>query len=165
MIAAAFLVGRGTTDLEPPQVSVVAEETPEQAEGTIDPQGTASVLVPPPAVVGGESATSEATTVRRPTGTTTLPASAPRSTAQGKYVLVVCTTRPENARKLAKWLNEAPKSPIFGRNDVEAYATRKGVVRIRGFSSREGQVLGQVKATNDPLGGNGTFHTAYYKRS
>jgi hypothetical protein len=48
---------------------------------------------------------------------------------------------------------------------LQAYSTRKGVVRIRGFSQREKNVLGQVKATTDPLGGSGTFHSAYYKRS
>lgn len=86
-----------------------------------------------------------------------------RKVADGKFVLVVCSTTPANATRLAEWLNTAPRSPIFGRGDLEAYATRRGVVRIRGFGQRDRDVLGRVQATADPLGGSGTFHSAYYK--
>lgn len=186
LIAAAFLFGRSSTGPEAEvKVAVVATE---QAPA---PSATPPVSVAPSPIalaVGAKSTEPVARSMPKPevpTSTqasetptpastpepsathqaTTVPASSPKAVAKGKYVLVVCTTRPNNAVKLANWLNTAPKSPIFGRGDLEAFFTRKGVVRIRGFAQRETRVLSQVKATNDPLGGSGTFHTAYYKRS
>ncbi len=182
LIAAAFLFGRSSGDPQAEvKLAVVASEQTALSTATT-PAAVAPQLSA--LVVGASSTEPVARNVARPGAApatpapraqtpraaatrqaTTVPASARRPVAKGKYLLVVCTTRPKNAVKLAKWLNTAPKSPIFGRGDLEAYFTRKGVVRIRGFAQRETQVLSQVKATNDPLGGSGTFHTAYYKRS
>ncbi|RMG12982.1 MAG: hypothetical protein D6731_12915 [Planctomycetota bacterium] len=109
-----------------------------------------------------QAATAQAAGAR--TAATSVAAGAPapvKRARSGKWTLLVCTTTPSNARKLAKWLNESGLSPIFGRKDLEAEASRRGVVKIRGFQEREREVERQVKATQDPLG-SGTFHSAYF---
>jgi hypothetical protein len=59
-------------------------------------------------------------------------------------------------------LNTDPRSPIIGRNDLEATA-KGGSVRIVGFAEREGDLMTRVRATTDPTNrGSDTFHDAYY---
>ncbi|MCW8139875.1 MAG: hypothetical protein KIT58_13335, partial [Planctomycetota bacterium] len=79
----------------------------------------------------------------------------------GKFEVRVCTTTPEKAQALSKWLNEAPRSPIFGRGDLQVLVNG-GSVKIQGFMQREADVLSRVRATSDPTGGSGTFHDAYF---
>ncbi|MBL4848400.1 MAG: hypothetical protein JKY65_23005 [Planctomycetes bacterium] len=76
----------------------------------------------------------------------------------------MASTTPASAKKLAKWFKTNPLSPVCGRADLYAVASRRGRVSIRGFQKVEGPVLNRVRATNDPLGGSGSFGDAYYKR-
>jgi hypothetical protein len=171
LVVGAFLVGRtgqtesATAAAPPAAVMTVPSATISAAQPTTVPAGQPRVI--PTAVVGGFTRSAAAAPqASAPAGVPKVEqAPAARQAAKGKYLLVVCTTTPVNGRKVAKWLNEQARSPIFGRADLEAYTTRKGVVRIRGFKLCDKQVLRQVKATNDPLGGSGTFHSAYFKRS
>lgn len=81
--------------------------------------------------------------------------------AKPTHAIQVCHTTPEKAQALAKWLNDDPRSPIFGRGDLEA-TVKGGSVRITGFTRQDTEVLARVQATSDPTGGSGTFGSAYY---
>lgn len=85
-----------------------------------------------------------------------------RSAKPGKFEMRVVTTTAEKAAEVARWLNTDPRSPIIGRNDLEATA-KGGSVRIVGFAEREGDLMTRVRATTDPTNrGSDTFHDAYY---
>lgn len=182
IVVSAFLFGRtSTTDVAPVQVAIStdAAQTTDSSNplaggplalgiGAPSPTTTPASAQPNRGTVVGASFTpgTGTTVTTRRASATTVPAATPaRAPAKGKYLLVVSTTTPKKARELAKWLNEQARSPIFGRADLQAYATRKGVVRIRGFITAEREVLALVKDTNDPLARQGTFHSAYYKRA
>ncbi len=163
LLATAFLVGRTSSD-DPAKLPTIAQ-------APLDASMPAAALTSPlqasaPTNAGTSSApnagfrpgNTPAATAQTPPAT---PAAAERSAAKGKHEIRVVSTRPEKGAAVAKWFNENPRSPIFGRTDLEATA-KDGHVRIGGFAQREAEVLARVKATNDPTGGSGTFHDAYW---
>jgi len=191
LLLGAFLLGRTTEEeLQPPTIAIVQPVSAEAEAAPASPVGLSGMLPPlsaeqpapaqqtttPAQALTASFRGNSASTITSEAGAspheaTTVGASAPARDSDaatvdpklGKFVLVVCTTRPQNAVALAKWLNEDAVSPIFGRGDLEAYSTRRGVVRISGFGKRERDVLARVRATCDPLGGSGTFHSAYFR--
>lgn len=157
LLFGSFLLGRttgggGEKSIEvevaatPPDVEATPEKAPAATQG-----GTGSVPASVPREAGHAAAQEQAP-----------PAPPAREAARGTQMIQVCHTTPEKAVSLAKWLNEDPRSPIFGRGDLEASA-KGGSVRISGFATREAEVLARVQATSDPTGGSGAFRDAYYQ--
>lgn len=145
-----------------PQAPLASQAQQPHAQTAAAPQGQSGPIVPQTVPGGfrpeGGAATSAAASA--PGQAVALPASAPQ--VEEKYMLVVCTTSSSNAVELARWLNEQPRSPIFGREGVKAEA-KGGEVRIRGFAQRDDTVLDLVKQTPDPLGGGRPFESAYFR--
>lgn len=171
LLVSAFLLGRTSGD-EAPKVAIVVEaegdETTTASDG--DKGEAPGEVVLPPANSGTQTAPPQQVqapapvqpqTQRRTRQPTTLKASAP---AVGRYELIVASTTPKSATKLAEWFKKNPLSPIFGRSDLQVIASKRGRVSIRGFQKTEGTVLKRVRATQDPLGGSGSFGDAYFKR-
>ncbi len=172
LLVAAFMFGRTSTPAAeagpagPGEVAVVVRErVPDPAEPAA--AGTASSV---PASFRPAGASAGAAPASAPAPQQAPQASEPQvvevarsaPAPQERYMLVVATTTPDNATSLATWLNEQPRSPIFGREGLEAEA-RGGEVRIRGFAQRDEVVLKRVRETSDPMG-SGTFHSAYFRR-
>ena len=160
LLATAFLVGRTSSD----DVSKLPTIASTPVEASMLDGALTSAL--PAASIGGSTAPKAG--FQRPGATTSTPAPAAatpvateRSAAKGAYEICVVSTKPEKAAAVAKWLNENPRSPIFGRGDLEATASKGGSVKIVGFSKQESDVLTRVRATSDPTGGSGTFHDAF----
>ncbi len=164
LLVGAFLVGRTTTSepataAAPPQLVVTTVPASVGVE-----QGTTALPASAPRIQATAVAAGAPVQPAEPAPPAAAQApaqEAPRAAAQGKYVIRVCTTTPEKAVEVVKWLNEAPRSPIFGRGELEASA-KGGSVRIQGFVRREPDVLSRVRATADPTGGSGTFHDAFW---
>lgn len=171
LFVAAFLLGRTSSDT-PAAPQVAASETlpeaaPEQPSAEAEQPATAdepapATLIAPPAPAAQPAPQPAQPAPAAGPAVTTLPASAPAP--EGRYELIVASTTPESARKLAEWFQQSPLSPIFGRQGLRAVASAKGRVSILGFEKTEGDVLKRVRATNDPLGGNGSFGDAYFTR-
>jgi len=164
LIATAFLLGRTSGGEADPASAEVAAAAPSEPGPEVEPEPapTLPASIGPVAAADGPSAAGSSVAAGAARGEeTTVAASSPRRVTDGRYSIQVCTTTSRKAADLARWLNEEARSPIFGRSDLEAYA-RGGSVRIRGFASREEDVLARVKATADPTGGSGTFGDAYY---
>jgi hypothetical protein len=169
LLLTAFLVGRTTTSPEAPTERPIPQVT--LVQPTIDPSSTTSLPASVASSPTGEAAS--ALTAGAPTPPSATPGDAGSSAPQagfqppaptaspGKYELRVVTTTPEKAKALAAWLNEAPRSPIFGRGDLQV-VVNGGSVKIQGFMQREPEVFSRVRATSDPTGGSGTFHDAYF---
>lgn len=168
LLLTAFLVGRTTTTPEAPDERPIATVT--LVQPTIDPANATSL---PASVSNASAETASALTAGAPTAppatTGNATSSAPQAGFQppttaatpGKFELRVVTTTPEKAKALAAWLNGAPRSPIFGRGDLQV-VVNGGSVKIQGFMQREPEVFSRVRATSDPTGGSGTFHDAYF---
>lgn len=172
LLLTAFLVGRTTTSPEAPTERPIPQVT--LVQPTMDPSNATSLPASVAASPTGEAAaalTAGAPTPPTPPSATpgNAGSSAPQAGFQppapqaspGKYELRVVTTTPEKAKALATWLNEAPRSPIFGRGDLQV-VVNGGSVKIQGFMQREPEVFSRVRATSDPTGGSGTFHDAYF---
>lgn len=163
LLATAFLVGRTSSD----DVSKLPTIVQAPVEASMPDSALTSAL--PAASIGGSTAPKAGfarpnAATPAPTGTApaaTTPAAPERSAAKGGYEICVVSTKPEKATAVAKWLNENPRSPIFGRTDLEATASKGGSVKIVGFQKQESDVLTRVRATSDPTGGSGTFHDAF----
>lgn len=163
LLATAFLVGRTSSD----DVSKLPTIVQAPVEASMPDSALTSAL--PAASIGGSTAPKAG--FARPNAATpapsgaapaaTTPAAPERSAAKGGYEICVVSTKPEKATAVAKWLNENPRSPIFGRTDLEATASKGGSVKIVGFQKQESDVLTRVRATSDPTGGSGTFHDAF----
>lgn len=166
LFVTAFLLGRtSSTDAPVATVQVAAGEDTDAdadapAEEAAQPAGEPIQAAAPQQIAAPAQAPSTQAP-SAPQGATTLAASAPAP--QGRRKLIVASTTPESARKLAEWFEKNPLSPIFGRRDLRAEASSRGQVSIRGFQEDEPQVLKRVRATNDPLGGSGSFGDAYFK--
>lgn len=164
LLFGSFLLGRssagGSTDEKPPEVATVPDVEIDRTQGTQTgtPTGTPTGSVPAsvPREQPGQAGQGSA---QPPPAQET--AVTPRNAVQGTHGIQVCHTSPEKAQGLAKWLNEDPRSPIFGRGDLEASA-KGGSVRIAGFARQEAEVLARVQATSDPTGGSGAFRDAYW---
>lgn len=162
LLVTAFLMGRTSSAPEAPAerpitpVVIAAAAEPGPAPAAAAPQGpTGATTLPAGAPARGSEATAA------PAGfQAEAPAERPAA-SPGKFEVRVCTTTPEKAQALSKWLNEAPRSPIFGRGDLQVLVNG-GSVKIQGFMQREADVLSRVRATSDPTGGSGTFHDAYF---
>ena len=187
LLGAAFLMGRNVggdapTPSEPTVIRVAAAETPtatrsaqpeQPAAGPSSAQPVPASLPPntqtsvPASFRASDEEASAPAAARRNEGTT-LAAGSPvsaapkRQAAEGKYVLIVCSTTAENGQKVAGWLNEDAASALANDLSLEAYSTSRGSVRIKGFQERDPEVLARIRATVDPLGGSETFHSAYY---
>lgn len=188
LLLGAFLIGRTSSSPEAPAerpitpVVITAQANP--AEATTLPASVpvaatgapapvtlaASVPAPTASPATTPTATPGAAPAIDPSASTTVAAgfqpqaqasTEARQANPGKYEIRVCTTTPEKAQSLSKWLNEAPRSPIFGRGDLQV-VVNGGSVKIQGFMQREADVLSRVRATSDPTGGSGTFHDAYF---
>lgn len=175
LLFGSFLLGRSTASptsgevgteevATVPDVEVdrrLAQQAAQQAGGTgsvpasVPRAGQASAADSQP----GASQSQTQAQAQGPQGQET--AVTPRNATQGTQAIQVCHTSPEKAQGLAKWLNEDPRSPIFGRGDLEASA-KGGSVRIAGFARQEAEVLARVQATSDPTGGSGAFRDAYW---
>lgn len=168
LLATAFLVGRTSSDdvSKLPtiaQAPVVEASFPDSAlTGALPAASIGGSTAPKagfrPGTNAGQTPT-QAPAQGGPAAAT--PAAPERSAAKGGYEICVVSTKPEKATAVAKWLNENPRSPIFGRTDLEATASKGGSVKIVGFQKQESDVLTRVRATSDPTGGSGTFHDAF----
>lgn len=185
LLISAFLLGRTSGDETPKVATIVVNESAEDAEQPQEPtQQPAPIVIQPPAnpaqpaqgqviqppVQGGQAVQPPAPQPQtapaprsRTQGATTLAASA--QVAPGRYELIVASTTPASAKKLAEWFKKNALSPIYGRSDLEVIASSRGRVSIKGFQKTEGTVLKRVRATQDPLGGSGSFSDAYFKRA
>lgn len=185
LLISAFLLGRTSGDEAPKVATIVVNESaedtsseePEAAPVVVQPQAQpaaqparpsqAGAVIQPPAG-GGQAIQPPApqpaapNTQARPQGSTTLAASA--KAPVGRWKLNVASTSPANAKKLAEWFKTNALSPIYGRSDLQVVASSRGSVSIRGFQKTEGTVLKRVRATQDPLGGSGSFGDAYFQR-
>lgn len=165
LVFTAFFLGRNTGD---PAEAATQDPALAVAMATAEP-GTAASIEPEETEAkpaSSRAGTSVSAGFRPDGGTATAkPASVKRDAKKGKYTLVVCTTTAKAGKEVAKWLNTDSRSPIFGRNGLEAYATRRGSVRIKGFAARDKAVLSRVRATYDPLGGSSKFTSAYFLKS
>ena len=179
LLISAFLLGRTSGDESPKVATIVvneaADDTTQEGEGTPQeapvavqqPTGPGPAIQPP---ARGQAiqqpAQAQRPATQRPgargSGATTVAASAK---APGRYELIVASTTPQSAKKLAEWFKKNALSPIYGRSDLEVIASSKGRVSIKGFQKTEGTVLKRVRATQDPLGGSGSFSDAYFKRA
>lgn len=169
LLLTAFLVGRTTTSPEAPTERPIPSVT--LLQPTIDPSNTTSLPASVASNPGGQSASAPTAGSQTPpqAGASGAGSSAPQAGFQppppaptpGKYEVRVVTTTPDKAKALAAWLNGAPRSPIFGRGDLQV-VVNGGSVKIQGFMQREAEVLSRVRATSDPTGGSGTFHDAYF---
>lgn len=157
---AMFLLGRSTASapVQPttPEVAVIQVEDP-----TLTPLPSEEASLLP--------SESELPAIASRGGSTALPASAPRPTTQrnaakGKFDLLICYTTPAKGEELAVWLNEDPASPLAGKPNLEA-VSRRGSVRIKGFMTRDTEVLKRVHQTRDPTGGSGTFSDAQWRNA
>ena len=185
LLISAFLLGRTSGDETPKVATIVVNESADDTsqEGERAPeaapaanQGSAAPapagqVIQPPAQAGQaiqppaqqQPAAAQRPQARQGTGgATTVAASAK---APGRYELIVASTTPQSAKKLAEWFKQNALSPIYGRSDLEVIASSKGRVSIKGFQKTEGTVLKRVRATQDPLGGSGSFGDAYFKRA
>jgi hypothetical protein len=179
LLISAFLLGRTSGDETPKVATIVvnesAEDMTEKAQEpapvaiqpparSTEPTAQGPVIQPPATGAQAIQPPARQETAQRPArGATTVAASA--KVAPGRYELIVASTTPASAKKLADWFKKNALSPIYGRSDLEVIASRKGRVSIKGFQKTEGTVLKRVRATQDPLGGSGSFSDAYFKRA
>ncbi len=172
LLLTAFLIGRTSSSPEAPDerpitpVVITAQADPKQATtlaASIANPAAPTAAAPTPSPVSQNAPTSNQTAAATTVAAGFQPQAEgePRQANPGKYEVRVCTTTPEKAQALLKWLNEAPRSPIFGRGDLQV-VVNGGSVKIQGFMQREAEVLSRVRATSDPTGGSGTFHDAYF---
>lgn len=163
LIAIAYFAGRTTKHDEPKTASAPtpavlpapppapAPEPVEQARPTVAKEMPAGfpTKAPAPAAVVAKPAADDAPPERQ--------------VKDGRFELAVVTaSTEENAKKVVDFLNDSPKSPLFGRPDLQAYVRGGTAVRIKGFESEDPAFREKIQKMKDPTGG-GRFTDAQYR--